>query len=143
MFTKRSTTKKVDHMIKYFILLLLLPFTLLADPIVWNTATEREDGTILPASEIAGHNIYYSDGTPGVYPNILWVPMPSLTGVVPKGNGFDRQVVVTTVDTDNRESAFSLEVTVIGEVVIIADPNPPSNVRIQATEPLPVIEPSP
>lgn len=109
-----------------------------ADTVTWTPATEREDGTPLPLNEIIGHNVYFSDGTQGVYPNKTWIPMPSTESIVPKGQGFDRQAVVTTVDSENRESAFSTIVTITGSV--IADPFPPTNVEV-VPDAIPTVDP--
>ena len=78
----------------------------------WVAPSEREDGTGLSLSEIAGFRIYYGAET-GVYQNQLNVNDSSATQAVlasiPSGTYF---VVVTTVDTEGRESVFSSEVVV-------------------------------
>ena len=78
----------------------------------WTAPSEREDGTALALSEISGYRIYYGAVT-GVYQeqidvNDLTATQAELTGV-PPGTYY---VVVTTIDTDGRESAYSSEVIV-------------------------------
>jgi len=78
----------------------------------WNAPSEREDGTALSPAEIAGYRVYYGT-VEGVYPNQLTVIDDKLAkgdiDSIPSGKYF---VVVTTIDTEGRESAFS-------EVVIV------------------------
>ena len=78
----------------------------------WVAPSEREDSSPISMAEIAGYRIYYGD-TQGSYPHQFEV-----------NNAYDGDVnsaelklasgvyyaVVTTVDTDGRESAFSQEV---------------------------------
>ena len=71
--------------------------------------SERADGSPLLPTEIAGYRIYY--GTkPGVYTDKILIEDGSVDESqllsIPSGKYF---VVVTTLDTDGRESTYSLE----------------------------------
>lgn len=141
MTTKENETMQKLIAMCVFAVLLSAGLSVYADTVQWAPATEREDGTPLQINEIIGHRVYFSDGVSGVYPNSTWVPMPSTSSIVPKGAGFDRHAVVTTVDSDNRESAYSVEVTITGEIIIIADPLPPTNIEVLEDETI-TIEPA-
>ena len=76
----------------------------------WVAPTEREDGSVLSLSAIAGYRIYYGVEK-GIYPGQIDIndhtaSQAQLSGF-PSGKYF---VVMTTIDTDGRESIFSLEV---------------------------------
>lgn len=80
----------------------------------WVVPVEREDGTGLSPSEIAGFRIYYSTES-GHYSNAVVIDDHTATQAmlddVLSGTYF---VVMTTVDTEGRESVFSapeIEVT--------------------------------
>ena len=76
----------------------------------WTAPTEREDESALALSAIAGYRVYYGLET-GIYHGQIDIndhtatqaQLPSL----PSGEYF---VVITTIDTDGRESVFSNEV---------------------------------
>ena len=75
--------------------------------ISWIAPVEREDGTAISMAEIAGYRVYYGT-TQGSYPNKVDVPggntmQVTLSGLV-AGTYY---IVVTTMDRDGRESAFS------------------------------------
>lgn len=90
----------------------------------WTPPTEREDGTPLAPSEIAGYKIYYgttlgnydgTDATQGISP--IDVPITGLaTPLTPSYlvTGLTtcevKYIVMTTYDTDGAESRFSMEV---------------------------------
>ncbi|NOQ88882.1 MAG: hypothetical protein GQ550_08150 [Gammaproteobacteria bacterium] len=78
----------------------------------WVAPSEREDGTALALSEIAGFRIYYGTVS-GDYQNHLDVNDSSAVQAqvagVPSGTYY---VVLTTVDADGRESSYSNELVV-------------------------------
>jgi len=80
--------------------------------ITWVAPSEREDGSALSLAEIAGYRIYYGDET-GEYPNRFDIDNSIAGNVdlseISSGKYF---AVVTTVDTDGRESAYSVEVEI-------------------------------
>ncbi len=80
--------------------------------LTWVAPSEREDGTGLSLSEIAGFRIYYGAKS-GDYLNTIDVDDHTATQAVlagiPSGTYF---VAVTTVDVDGRESSYSSEVVV-------------------------------
>ena len=79
----------------------------------WVAPSEREDGTGLSPSEIAGFRIYYGAKS-GDYSNTVNIDDHTATQAVlaglPSGTYF---VVVTAVDVDGRESTYSDEVEVV------------------------------
>ena len=78
----------------------------------WIAPSEREDGTPLSLSEIAGYRIYYGSST-GAYPNLI--EMMDGSAVEVNLNNLSPGLyyfVITTLDTDGRESAFSEEVMI-------------------------------
>ena len=83
----------------------------------WIAPSEREDGTPIALSEIAGYRIYYGP-TSGEYPYHFEITDSSavqteLQNLLPGHYVF----VITTLDTDGRESAYSDEISVsIGDV---------------------------
>ena len=78
----------------------------------WVAPSEREDGTGLSPSEIAGFRIYYGAKS-GDYSNAVNIDDHTATQAVlaglPSGTYF---VAVTTVDVDGRESLYSTEVVI-------------------------------
>jgi len=77
----------------------------------WEPPTQRQDGTDLPLNEIDGYRIYYSD-TMGLYTqgNSIYVNGGSVTSAtLPGGVQLDQAyyIVMTTIDTDGRESVYS------------------------------------
>ncbi len=78
----------------------------------WVAPSEREDGSGLSLSEIEGFRVYYGTKS-GDYSNTIDIDDPSATQTVlagiPSGTYF---VVVTTVDTEGRESSYSTEVVI-------------------------------
>jgi hypothetical protein len=69
----------------------------------WNIPTLREDGTPLPAEEVAGYVVYIDDLRAGEVAGTSW-PVPS---DVPNG----ALMTVATVDTDGLEGDASDPVT--------------------------------
>jgi hypothetical protein len=78
----------------------------------WVAPSEREDGTGLALSEIAGYRIYYGTKT-GVYQNYIVINDHTVEQTqiadVPAGTYY---VVMTAIDTEGRESDYSSEVVV-------------------------------
>ena len=110
---------------RYLILLLLiLPFSVLADDINGSFVppTERIDNTPLSASEIGGYNVYV-DGIKDLSISPLPAGATSFSLIRPGGNYL---IAITTLDTDGRESEFS---EVIDASIPFA-PMPPSNITI-------------
>ncbi len=78
----------------------------------WVAPAAREDNNPLSLAAIAGYKIYYGI-TPGQYPNSTTINDASATGYT--FNNFSSATyyfVVTTVDTDGRESQYSTEVVI-------------------------------
>ena len=77
----------------------------------WTAPVEREDGTPISMSEIAGYRVYYGT-TEGNYPNQLDIAdsynMQAMLSNLASGTYY---IVVTSYDMDGRESAFSEVVT--------------------------------
>lgn len=89
----------------------------------WVAPTEREDGTQLAASEIAGYKVYI-DGN------------PYNQGVLFTGSGAQLELApgnyagnVTTVDTAGRQSVFSNTVNIVVLAPPVGRPNPPTNIN--------------
>jgi hypothetical protein len=76
----------------------------------WVAPVEREDGTPITMAEIAGYRVYY--GTePGLYTNQLGVTgsdtMAATLSGLASGTYY---ITITTLDSNGRESAHSLEI---------------------------------
>lgn len=78
----------------------------------WVAPSEREDGTPISLSEIAGYKVYYGSSV-GEYPNQIDITDSSATevGVTSLSPG-RYYFVITTLDTDGHESEFSAEVSI-------------------------------
>ncbi len=80
--------------------------------LAWTAPSQREDGTAIALSEIASYHIYYGTES-GDYQDVIFIEDSSADQAqvadIPPGTYY---VVVTTVDTDGRESAYSSEVVV-------------------------------
>ena len=73
----------------------------------WVAPVEREDGTPISMSEIAGYRIYYGE-TEGDYTNVVDVYGSDTMRVTLKElPAVTHYIVVTTFDMDGSESAFS------------------------------------
>ena len=81
--------------------------------LTWVAPSEREDNTGLSLSEIAGFRIYYGTET-GNYQNQFEVNDGSADHAqivdVPQSGAY--YLVMTTIDTDGRESSYSSELVV-------------------------------
>ncbi len=78
----------------------------------WVAPAAREDNSALSLSAIAGYKIYYSTA-PGQYSNSASINDGTATGYI--FNNFTSATyyfVVTTIDTDGRESQYSTEITI-------------------------------
>ena len=79
----------------------------------WVAPAEREDNSALSLSAIAGYKIYYGT-TQGQYSDSVPINDGTATGYtftgLPAGTYY---FVVTTIDTDRRESQYSSEVVII------------------------------
>ena len=81
--------------------------------LTWAAPSEREDNTGLSLSEIAGYRIYYGTET-GNYQNQFEVNDGSaehaqIVNVPPSGAYY---LVMTTIDTEGRESSYSSELVI-------------------------------
>ena len=77
----------------------------------WTAPTKRADGTPISLSEIDGYRIYYGQ-TSGNYPNNIVINDGSVDSMqVDNLAAGTYRVVMTTVDDNGRESAYSGEVT--------------------------------
>lgn len=78
----------------------------------WIAPAEREDNAAIALSEISGYKIYYST-VPGLYNNNISINDGSAVGYTFINFPSDTYYfVVTTIDTDNRESQHSAVLTV-------------------------------
>jgi len=80
----------------------------------WAAPSEREDNTGLSLSEIAGYRIYYGTET-GNYQNQFEVNDGSaehaqIVNVPPSSGAY--YLVMTTIDTEGRESSYSSELVI-------------------------------
>jgi hypothetical protein len=76
----------------------------------WTAPTQREDSSSLLLSEIAGYRIYYGT-TSKDYTNSIFVSNSSATNYLVTGLTGKNYFVITTIDTDGRESLYSSEFT--------------------------------
>lgn len=80
--------------------------------IEWLAPSARANGDPLALAEIAGYRIYYGS-VAGLYPDVVDINDSTAEGAeldgVPTGTYF---VVVTTVDTEGRESDYSAELEI-------------------------------
>ena len=111
---------------KYLLLLLLFSGSVFADTatITFTPPTEREDGTLLPANEIGGYNVFVN----GVI-NETSPLLPTATGFTLDLPSGAHTVTVTTMDTDGRESLFSIPVA----ADVPFDPKAPGGVAVIIT----------
>jgi hypothetical protein len=122
-------------MVKLFLLLMFLAFPVHADDVQWSKgftancidATERADGTLLALSEIG--SIKYSIFPDGeiVNPEHVHVSGGPCRSTFIDTKQFSvgvKDIYMTTIDTDGRESVFS---TVKTHTIIKANPKPPKS----------------
>lgn len=78
----------------------------------WLAPSEREDGTGLSLTEIAGYRVYYGENS-GEYTNFIDIHDRTMVQMalasIPSGTYY---VAVTAIDTEGRESALSSEIVV-------------------------------
>ena len=73
----------------------------------WVAPSERENGSGLSPSEIAGYRIYYGTES-GSYPNVIYIDDHTATqAILPDLTSGTYYVVMATVDTDGLVSTFS------------------------------------
>ena len=73
----------------------------------WVAPTEREDGTAISMAEIAGYRVYYGTSE-GDYPNqVVVADRTTMQATLRNLETGTYYIVVTTYDTDGRESAYS------------------------------------
>lgn len=95
--------------------------------LMWTAPVSREDGTALdPNTEIGSYNIYYGDA-PGNYASVMDVAGNTLYkdldfSVIP----LPMHAVLTTVDNEGRESAYSEEIQFVKKIFA---PNPPTGLH--------------
>ena len=78
----------------------------------WSAPTEREDGSALALSDIAGYRIYYGLES-GIYTGKIDINNHTTTQAQLSSLPSDKYfVVITTIDTGGRESVFSSEVEI-------------------------------
>ncbi len=79
----------------------------------WAAPSAREDNSSISLSEIAGYHVYYGK-TQGQYSNNISINDGTTTGYtlanLPTGTYY---FVLTTLDTEGRESQFSPEVVIV------------------------------
>lgn len=76
----------------------------------WTAPTSRESGESISLSEIAGYRIYYGNSS-GIYPNQFRIEdSTTVHAVLSDLESATYYVVLTTIDTDGRESTFSDEI---------------------------------
>ena len=77
----------------------------------WSVPTEREDGSALAISDIASYRIYYGLET-GIYTGNIDIDHTTTQAQLSSLPSDKYFVVITTIDTDGRESVFSSEVEI-------------------------------
>lgn len=102
-----------------FLLFLAAPAMAADVMLTWDPPTQREGGSLLPASEIGGYIVKNGNDLLTVEGNVNELTIPDL----PPGEYF---FSVATVDIDGLKSAFSETVSIL----IPAAPNSPSNIRV-------------
>lgn len=99
--------------------------------IKWTYSSERVDGSALPDAEIKGARVYWSDGVSENYTNQADVAFPLASFVLPFSD-VERQAVVTQIDSDGRESAFSAS-TILKAGIVGWKPLPKSPTGVNAS----------
>lgn len=91
--------------------------------LTWEAPVLREDNTALSPSDIAGYTIYHGT-TVGDYTTSISINDPTATGyTITSLDGGTYYFVVTTRDTDGRESMYSPEVVSSVTPPSTANPN--------------------
>ena len=112
---------------KYLLLaLLLISSSAIASTITWVNPTQREDGKPLTESEIAGYRVYHG-AVSGDYQNQINITGLKTTAVIDLPYGVN-YIVMTVVDTQDRESLYSTEVIID---IPASLPKPPTSITIQ------------
>lgn len=95
----------------------------------WIAPAEREDGTALSLSEIAGYTIYYGT-TSSVYDTSLFINDHTATSHTFEDFAPDEYYfVITTIDTEDRESVYSNEI-ITDISITLFPPKPVSNLTL-------------
>jgi len=98
---------------KFLLLLLLLAsfnVSALTVNLSWVPPVEREDNSPITEDEIAGYKIYYTDTKSGDYVNSVFVAGGSTKlHTLQMSGAMQYFIVVTTIDSDGRESMYSKE----------------------------------
>lgn len=91
--------------------------------LMWTAPLSREDETSLNPNDISHYNLYYGNGS-GDYIHDVQVPASNLYYEFDFKNAMQLPlyVVMTTVDTEGRESVFSEEVSFVKKTY---NPKPP------------------
>ncbi len=113
----RNIRKRGKTIIKTFVSIFIIALVVNAWAgtvlITWTAPSMREDGSVLSLSEIAGYRAYYGT-TAGDYQTQVDINDPTATEYtladLSPGTYY---IVLTTLDTDGRESLYSTEIVVI------------------------------
>lgn len=93
-----------------FFLIVYLPIQASARQvnITWKKPTQREDNSALKPEEISHYNLYYGDKS-GDYQNNVKLNGAAEEAIISGLPDSDLYIVITTSDTDGRESIYSNE----------------------------------
>ncbi len=101
--------------VRLFCVLLLISYASISYAVAgditvsWVAPAEREDGSAISMTEIAGYHVYYGDSQ-GSYAHEVAIDSGSTMSVMLNNLAAGMYyIAVTTVDTDGRESAWSQE----------------------------------
>jgi len=124
---------------KILTILLLISSVAFAGIITWTSPTEREDGTPLALNEIASYTMYCG-AVQGAYISEFIFSDTTINNVDASALGFGvgtQYCVMTTTDTEDRESGYSNEFSVVTvrELSLPKPPNIPPNMVINVTLP--------
>lgn len=113
-------------------ILLLMPLSVIADTmdvnLSWQHATEREDNSELIIDDIQGHKIYYGTESDNYVNSVLVHGNKVLAYTINDLPYVDHYFVITTIDTDGRESVYSTELVV--QASKYKKPSKPKNARL-------------
>lgn len=79
------------------------------DTVCWTPTLEREDNTPILITDLSGYRIYYSDGANTNFTNVVEINDAQQTCVDIVATSVERWAVGTQIDTDGRESAYSVQ----------------------------------